>query len=118
MHTETATDDQIELMPAPRFLHTDYRDGASEVLTLVRLVAGPFADKQFTCRDLDGAEYPYLVQIATGPEPDDDFVGLYDLDGDQVDPGNMAEWEIVTHAPAEVIAQIESSWDVERLEDS
>jgi hypothetical protein len=57
--------------------------------------------------------------VTTGPEPGDDFVGLYDLDGDRLDVGN-ADWEAVSEAPAEVIEQVEQGWEtgtstVERL---
>lgn len=97
------------MVSAPRFTRTDRSDGASEVLTLVKLTSGPLAGKRFVSQDLDGREYPYLVQITTGPDVGDDFVGLYDLDGDKVDVGN-ADWVTVAEAPAEVIEQIETSW--------
>jgi hypothetical protein len=93
------------LVPVPRFTRTD-SDDASEVLTVVKLTSG----KLFASQDLDGREYPYLVQITTGPDVGDDFVGLYDLDGDKVDVGN-ADWVTVAEAPAEVIEQIESGWE-------
>lgn len=101
------------MIAAPRFTRTDRTDRTdrtSEILTLVRLTSGARVDHGFVCADLDGARYPYLVQITTGTEPGDDFVGLYDLDGEAIDVGN-AEWEIVTEAPAEVIEQIETSWE-------
>ena len=98
------------LVTAPQFTRTDRSDGASEVLTLVKLTSGPLAGKSFTSQDLDGREYPYLVQITTGADVGDDFVGLYDLDGDKVDVGN-AEWVTVAKVPAEVIEQIENGWE-------
>ena len=102
------TNNENEIVPCPRFLRTD-RGEASEVLTLVKITDGRLAGHGFPCADLDGATYPYLVQITTGPETGDDFVGLYDLDGGRVDAANC-DWEIVTEAPAEVVAQIERRW--------
>lgn len=96
-------------VPAPRFFRRDCSDDATEVLTLVRLT-GAHAGSKFTSGDLDGRRYPYLVQITTGPDTGDDFVGLYDLDGDKVDLGNC-EWEAVAKAPPEVIEQIENGWE-------
>lgn len=93
-------------VPAPRFLRVDGSD--RDALALVRLTSGHLAGTDFPCQDLDGRDYPYLVQVTSGP--DSVFRGLFDLDGDPVDVGN-AEWEIVTEAPAEVIAQIETSWE-------
>lgn len=81
-------------------------DGASEVLRLVVLDDGA----KFVCAELDGAEYPYLVQVTAGPGPGDDFVGLYDLDGERVEIVNR-EWELATDAPPEVIDQIERGWE-------
>jgi hypothetical protein len=91
-------------------MRTDRSDDASEVLTLVRLTSGRLAGKGFASQDLDGREYPYLVQVTTGPDMGDDFVGLYDLDGDKIDVGN-ADWVAVGKAPAEVIEQIENGWE-------
>jgi hypothetical protein len=54
--------------------------------------------------------YPYCVQITTGLDTGDDFVGLYNLDGDKLDLGNC-EWEAVAEVPAEVIEQIENGWE-------
>lgn len=98
------------LVTVPRFIRTDRSDGASEILTIVRLTSGKFADSLFACSDLDGREYPYLVEICTGPVIGDDFVGLYDLDGERIYPGN-ADWERVAEAPAEVVDQIENGWE-------
>lgn len=99
-----------DLVPAPRFTRRDQSDDASEVLTLVRITDGHLAGKRLLCADLDGREYPYLIQVTTGPDLGDDFVGLYDLDGDQVDAAGCS-WEVVTEAPAEVIEQVETGWE-------
>lgn len=98
-------------VPAPRFTRTD-RD-ASEVLALVRAEdkAGKVITSSFSdANENQGPEYPYLVQITSGPDVGDDFVGLYTLDGDQLDPHGWT-WEIVSEAPAEVVDQIETSWE-------
>jgi hypothetical protein len=80
--TETAT-----------FTRTD-DDGSSEILTIVRL---------------DGCE-DYLVQVTSGPDEGDDFVGLYDLDGDQYPLSNCVTWDLATDVPADVIAAVEEGW--------
>lgn len=90
---------------AHRFSRTG-ADGASEILTLAKLTNGEI----FVSEDLDGAEYPYLVQVTAGQELGTDFVGLYDLDGSRVDVGNSS-WVAVTEAPVAVIEQIESGWE-------
>lgn len=97
------------LIPAPRFTRRDQSDDASEVLTLVRITDGHLAGKSFGCADLEG-QYPYLVQVTTGPELGDDYVGLYTLDGDQIDAAGCA-WDVVKEAPAEVIEQVETGWE-------
>jgi hypothetical protein len=66
-----------------RFLRTDQSDGASEVLAMVAVE-----------RDSDGAQLGRYVQVMSGPEVGDDFVGLFDLDGDRVELWNVS-WEIV-----------------------
>lgn len=79
-----------------------------EYLRLVRLDSG----KDFMCAELEGRRYPYLVQITTGPELGDDFVGLYNLDGDRFDPPNDCSWELVDGpVPSDVIDQIERGWE-------
>jgi hypothetical protein len=90
---------------AVRFRRTDQSDGASEILTVVRL---------------DG-ETDLSIEICAGPEIGDDFVGLYDLDGEQMNLGK-ASWEAVDAAevPTDVIEAIETDWEsgsniVERL---
>lgn len=93
-----------------RFARSD--NDSFEILSLVQITDGHLAGKNFTCSDLDDAEYPYLVQITTDDTPDADFVGLYDLDdldGDKVDVWNCS-WELVSEAPEEVIVQIEQGW--------
>jgi hypothetical protein len=85
---------------------TDQSDGASEVLRLVVT-----EDRRtFVCAGLEGREFPYLVQITTGPEVGDDFVGLYDLDGEEVRLPSV-KWELASDVPGEVIEQIESGWE-------
>jgi hypothetical protein len=83
-------------MSAIRFNRIDLSDGASEILTVVRI---------------DG-EDELRIEICAGPEIGDDFVGLYDLDGDQLQLGNIS-WETVDAAevPTDVIAAIESDWE-------
>ena len=62
-----------------RFTRRDLNDNATETLTLVRL-------------DSNGS---LAIQIEAGtPDHLGDFVGLYDLDGDQLQLGNET-WEIV-----------------------
>jgi hypothetical protein len=79
---------------AARWTRTE--DGASETLTVVRV---------------DGQD-ALAIQITTGPETGDDFVGLYDLDGDQLETANCA-WGIVdaSEIPADVIESIERDWE-------
>ena len=92
-------------MSAVRFTRRDVSDGASEILTVVRL---------------DGST-DLAIEICAGPGIGDDFVGLYDLDGDQLRVGNCT-WEAVDEAevPADVVTSIETDWEsgtnvVERL---
>jgi hypothetical protein len=91
---------------ALRWTRTDQSDGASEILTIVRI---------------DG-QTDLCVEVCAGPEVGDDFVGLYDLDGDQLTLGNCS-WEAVdaSEVPAEVVTSIETDWEhgstiVERFE--
>ncbi len=81
-------------MSAVRWARTEY--DASEVLTLVRL-------------DDSG---DLAIQITAGPAEGDDFVGLYDLDGDQIQLANRA-WTVVGEGdvPAEQIAEIGDTWE-------
>ena len=88
-----------------RWTRTD--GDASEVLTLVRI---------------DGQD-DLSIQITTGPDDGDDFVGLYDLDGDQL-RGNCT-WEVVDESDltAEQIESIRLDWEtgtssVERIADA
>lgn len=112
---------RARLVSVPRFVRTDPSDGSSEVLTLVELTSGRLAGETFASAELEGREYPYLVQVTSGPDPGDDFDGLFDLDGDRIDVMN-SQWSIVTEAPAEVVEQIEFGWEygntvVARLEE-
>lgn len=79
---------------AVRFVRTDLSDGATEVLTLVRVEG--IAD--------------YMVEVCAGPNVGDGFVGLYDLDGSQ--RRGDYEWEAVSRAPDEVICAIEENWAI------
>lgn len=87
---------RLDLMTstAIRWERRDYTDGASEILTLCKI---------------DGDD-DYVIQITSGLDAGDDFVGLYDLDGEQIPLGNNT-WEIVCDAPAELIAEIEQNWE-------
>lgn len=71
-------------------------DGASEILTIVRI---------------DG-QTDLAVEVCSGPEIGDDFVGLYDLDGDQIRTGNCS-WEAVDESeiPDDVVTTIETDWE-------
>jgi hypothetical protein len=75
-----------------RWNRTDFTDGASEVLTLCQL------------------EGDYVIQVTSGPNVGDDFVGLYDLDGDGIQLGNFS-WEVATDAPSELLAEVEQNWE-------
>jgi hypothetical protein len=92
-----------------QFRRIDRSDNASEVLSLVK-PTDPAA--LFACAELD-QHLPYLVQITTGTEPGDDFVGLYDLDGDKVDQFHIGEWELAAAAevPADVVDLLATSWE-------
>lgn len=54
----------------------------------------------------------YYVQVTTGPELGDDFVGVYTLDGDQVQLA-WQSWELVpmADAPKDLVDRIESEWE-------
>ena len=68
-------------------------DGATETLTLCLL---------------NGVEH--VVQVTSGPDEGDDFVGIYDLDGDKWPTTQDDEWALCTSASAEIIAAIEDGW--------
>ena len=82
----------METTTYSRFTRTAF-DGASEVLSLVKI----------------GSE-TYGVQITTGPTPDDDFVGLYDVDGEQWNGNADFELVPVAEVPVELVGW-EASWD-------
>ena len=75
-------------------------DGASEILTLVRLDS-----ETRLCGDL-------AIEICAGPEVGDDFVGLYSLDGDQLNLGN-ASWSAVEEARVSrrLVSRIARDWE-------
>lgn len=77
-------------------------DGSSEVLTICQLDEGTLYSEAL------GVESPYVVQVTSGPEPGDDFVGLYDLDGERIDWSSS--WEIVEDVPTEVIEAVREGW--------
>lgn len=81
-----------------RFLRTDL--DASEVLTVVRF-------DRSAPKHLAGT---LAIQITSGPEVGDDFVGLYTLDGDRIDTGNYS-WSIVTRLSLAKIETIRSDWE-------
>lgn len=83
-------------MSAVRWTRTDSSDGAHEILTLVR-------------RDETG---DVVVQVTTGPDVGDDFVGLYDLDGERLQLGNET-WEVIgeDEVSPELIAEVEGNWE-------
>lgn len=68
-------------------------DGATDYLTVVQL---------------DGRD-DYYVQVTTGPSEGDDFVGLYDLDGDQVT--STGTWSVAKTVPLKVILAVESNFE-------
>ena len=53
----------------------------------------------------------FVVQVTTGPDVGDDFVGLYDLDGEEIRVAN-ASWTVAPAAeiPAAVIEAVEEGW--------
>jgi hypothetical protein len=73
-----------------RWLRT-HTDGAFEVLSLIQIDG------------LDG----YAVQVTADG---DDFVGLYDLDGDAINLSNMT-WTLCSSAPAEAIESVANGWE-------
>lgn len=87
---------------------------AREVLMIVRAEdkLGTAVTSSFEGINGDRSEdYPYLIQITSGPDMGDDFVGLYTLDGDRVELGNGWTWEVVGEAPIEVVNAIETGWE-------
>jgi hypothetical protein len=77
-----------------RFLRTErHEGGASEVLTVCRL----------------GRRY--VVQVTTGPEIGEDFVGLYDLDGERINLAHGQTWSVARRVPTRV-ADAVSGWDL------
>lgn len=51
----------------------------------------------------------YVVQINIGPSPGDDFIGLYDWNGDRLDDNGLV-WEIADDVPAGFLAAVERVW--------
>ncbi len=53
-----------------------------------------------------------VVQVTTGADAGDDFVGLYDLDGDQIQLGNET-WTVVgkDEVSPDTIAEVEGNWE-------
>jgi hypothetical protein len=52
-----------------------------------------------------------VVQVTTGGDDGDDFVGLYDLDGDQIH--GTETWTVVgeDEISPETIAEVEGNWE-------
>ena len=80
-----------------RWQRTDRSDGASEILTLVRV---------------DGRE-GLAIEVCSGPNIGDDVVGLFDLDGDALNAG-VGTWSAVDEAEVtpEQIAAIGERWGI------
>jgi hypothetical protein len=57
----------------------------SEVLTLVRIDDCPYP----TCVG------EFAIQVTTGPDDGDDFVGLYTIDGDELTTYGRYSWPVV-----------------------
>lgn len=94
------------IVPVPVFIRTA-EDGASERLTLVRIIDGALAGAAFPCAAMDGQEIPYLVLVTatdTAEEP-----VLCDLDGDQVDAEGCT-WEVVDAAEEHVAKHLATGW--------
>ena len=82
-------------MTAARWTLTSL-DGSSEVLTVVRIDG---------CSEL-------CVEVAAGPEIGDDFVGLYDMNGAQIQTPDCS-WEAVDEGeiPSTVIEGFPLNWE-------
>ncbi|NIR28719.1 MAG: hypothetical protein GWN84_05265 [Gammaproteobacteria bacterium] len=91
-----------------RFTRTD-TDGAGETLRIVT-----FDDGETYYSAALERESPYVVQITTGPDAGDDFVGLCSLDGDPLRIFNRS-WTLAKDVPEEVIRVLEQDWETERL---
>lgn len=78
-----------------QFKRTNLCDGAHEFLQIV----------QFEGED------DYAVQITAEAGGHGDFIGLFDLDGDEISLSNELTWEIAKEVPEEVIATIETEWE-------
>jgi hypothetical protein len=93
-------------MSAIRWRRTD--EGASEILTLVRINDGPLAGE-------------LAIEICSGPAIGDDFIGLYSVGGSSLSVGTTT-WEAVDEKEStpEAIEKIRRDWEcgtstVERL---
>ena len=86
----------MAVVSAVRWTRTDPSDGAHEILTLVR-------------RDAVGG---VVVQVTTGADAGDDFVGLYDLDGDQIQLGNET-WTVLAEdeVSPDTVAEVVGNWE-------
>jgi hypothetical protein len=75
-------------------------DGASECLALVRFTA---ESRQYAGE--------FAVQVTSGPNVGDDFVGLFDIDGEEMNTA-QAEWELVPAAEVPTdLADWELGWE-------
>lgn len=79
-------------------------DGASECLTLCTVDGASYFS------GWTGRETPYVVQVTTGPSAGDDFVGLFDLDGERIALPSPGSWAACTAAPDDVIAAVVEGW--------
>ena len=61
-----------------------------------------------------GRESAFVVQITTGSGGHGDFVGLYDLDGRQLQTHQHTGWELAEEAPDDVIMAVANWADVRR----
>jgi hypothetical protein len=86
---------------AIRWTRIDQSDGASEILTIVRLNV-------------------WMVEVHAGPGVGENFVGLYDLDGEAFEAGSCPlgsclEVADASEVPAEVVTMIETDWARSRM---
>lgn len=83
----------MELIMSIRFLRED-NDGSTEALTIVQLLND--------CKN-------YYIEVCSGPDIGDDFIGLYDLEGNRIEIGNQ-NWEAVEFVSQEIIDYVICEW--------
>ncbi len=84
-------------------------DSSFEFLQICRL-----PDEQTLTSEALGRESAFVVQITTGSGGHGDFVGLYDLDGRQLQTHQHTDWEMAEEAPDDVIMAVANWADVRR----